>query len=387
MVVQSKIPSLDGLRAASIVIVLIGHGQTLGDPWPGHVGVTVFFFLSGFLITTLLRREYEANQRISLGRFYLRRALRILPPAWIAITLCVIVGAAGILPSTMNIWGTLSEYLNYTNYYLVYADQVHGERTFGLPPESTQLWSLAVEEHFYLVFPLLLIVLTALRIRMRTIGWALLAAGGAVLVWRLVLSLEGAGFYRLYVSTDTKFDGLVIGAAMALLFNPALGDRPPFGIPEWIVNRVLAPVGVVVFVIAAISPEAPRLAVADSAICLALIPVFWFVITRPTSVAGRVLNHRWVAHLGVLSFSVYLLHRLVLGLVQLAGLEPWLSDLSAYLLVLIPAQLMFLLVERPLGRVRRDFEARLRPSGCVSPAGVRGEATVESMSATVRAHE
>ncbi|WP_454170153.1 acyltransferase family protein [Microbacterium paulum] len=74
------IPSLDGIRAAAVLIVFIGHGKTIGGPWPGDVGVTIFFFLSGYLITTLLRREYDRNGRISLGKFYLRRLLRIQPP-------------------------------------------------------------------------------------------------------------------------------------------------------------------------------------------------------------------------------------------------------------------------------------------------------------------
>jgi len=348
------IPSLDGIRALAVLIVFVGHSATMPGPWPGHVGVTIFFFLSGYLITTLLRREYEKSARISLSKFYLRRALRILPPAYLAIAAGVIVGAIGLLPSTTTGWGVLAEVLNYTNYYLVF------EGREGLPPETSMLWSLAVEEHFYLIFPAFLIAMLWRKLNIRQIAYVLICACALAPVWRIVLVLQGQDFFRLYTSTDTRFDTLLFGAAMALLFNPALGDRAPFGFSARTIGRVLVPTALVVFAASAVI-DVPqfRLTVADSIQIICLVPIFWFVISQPTGWAGRILNNRWLAHIGVLSFSVYLFHRLAIAIMgEFIPIEP-LADLAGFVLTIGVAEVVYRLVEIPLGRLRRRLETRM----------------------------
>src|SRR5688572_4285137 len=128
------IPSLDGIRTIAVMIVFIGHGLTIGGPWPGDVGVTIFFFLSGYLNTTLLRREYDKSGRISLGRFYLRRLIRIQPPALITIILVSTLGALSVLPNTQNLWGVGAEIFNVTNYYMIWTSAESGSAHAGLPP-------------------------------------------------------------------------------------------------------------------------------------------------------------------------------------------------------------------------------------------------------------
>lgn len=353
------IPSLDGIRTAAVLIVFIGHGATIGGPWPGAVGVTIFFFLSGYLITTLLRREYDKSGRISLSKFYLRRLLRIQPPALITIAVVSLVGGFAILPSTQNFWGILAEVFNVTNYYMIWAYITTGSAHTGLPPESSMLWSLAVEEHFYLIFPALMIALLWRKLSYRTIGWILVAACALAPLWRIYLAATGADFYRLYIATDTRFDGLLAGAAMALLCNPAMGDRSPFGLSDRHIRYVAAPIAAVLFTAAAISPQWFGLTVGDTFIYAALVPLFWFVIVHPEGFSGRILNHRWVAHLGLLSFTMYLVHRLVLGLVQLyVDIAP-VVDIVSLIVTIAAAQLMYMVVERPLGRVRKRLEARI----------------------------
>lgn len=353
------IPSLNGIRTIAVLVVFIGHGRTIGGPWPGDVGVTIFFFLSGYLITTLLRREYDKTGRISLGKFYLRRVLRILPPAYIAIALTALVGLLGILPSTMNGWGIGAELLQVTNYYMIWAEADTGVAHTGLPPESSMLWSLAVEEHFYLVFPAVLIALLWRRLSYRNIGWILVAACAAAPLWRVFLYVNDASFFRIYIASDTRFDGLLAGAALALLANPALGDRSPFGIPDRILRYVLAPAAVIVFVVVAFSPQKFGLTVGDTVLYACLVPIFWLIVKHPEGVTGRFLNHRWVDHIGVLSFSIYLLHRLVLALVELVVPVPVAIDLLSLAVTIGAAQLMYMWVEKPLGRVRKRLEARI----------------------------
>jgi peptidoglycan/LPS O-acetylase OafA/YrhL len=132
------IPSLDGIRAISFFLVFFSHAG-LGGLVPGGFGVSIFFLLSGFLITTLLRMEFARYQRISLSKFYLRRALRILPPLYIALVLAMVLCQIGKEHSTIPFMGTLAQALQVSNYYQIYA--VPGPTM----PGTSVLWSLAVE--------------------------------------------------------------------------------------------------------------------------------------------------------------------------------------------------------------------------------------------------
>jgi peptidoglycan/LPS O-acetylase OafA/YrhL len=353
------IPSLNGVRAIAVLVVFVGHGFTIGGPWPGDVGVTIFFFLSGYLITTLLRREYTRTGRISLGKFYLRRLLRIQPPALITIALCVAVGLTGLTNANMTVWGVLAEVFNYTNYYMMWADVNLGDARAGLPPESSMLWSLAVEEHFYLVFPAVFIALLWRKLNFRTIGWVLVGACLLAPIWRIYLAANGASFFHLYSATDTRFDGLLAGAAMALLANPALGDRGANVIPPRILAWAVAPVAAVAVAVIALTPPAFGLTVGDTIIYACLVPLFWFIITQPQSGAGRVLNHRWVVRIGLLSFSIYLLHRLVLAIVETVIPIAPVVDVLSLVIVIAAAQVMYMVVEKPLGKLRKSLEARM----------------------------
>jgi peptidoglycan/LPS O-acetylase OafA/YrhL len=220
---------------------------------------------------------------------------------------------------------------------------------------------LAVEEHYYLVVPVVLLVLFRSRASLRTIGWSLVCLALLVPVWRVFLGLTGAGFDRLYVSTDTRMDSLLFGTAMALLFNPALaGNGGSAPITRWLNRRLglIASLAVIVFVASALVPsQAFRLSVADTIQCICLIPIFWFVITRPSSLVGKVLNSRLLVRLGILSFSVYLFHRLVLNLVENVIGEPWIGDGVSLVVTLVVAQLVYWAVERPCGVLRKRLEA------------------------------
>ena len=156
------IPSLDGLRAASFLLVFLGHA---GSPFipiaiPAGFGVTVFFFLSGYLITTLLRLEVEQRGAINFKHFYLRRLLRIWPPFYLVLVAASALTLKGALGGELELGSVGAQALHYSNYWLI-------ERTAkGMAPGTVVYWSLAVEEHFYLVFP----ALYAFLIRARVTG-------------------------------------------------------------------------------------------------------------------------------------------------------------------------------------------------------------------------
>src|SRR5256885_153939 len=151
------IPSLDGLRAASVMLVFAAHSG-LKDRVPGNFGVTVFFFLSGYLITTLLRVEHDRTGAISLRGFYLRRILRIFPPYYLVLAIATALMLTGALPGPrLQLDALAAQALYLTNYYII----GHGWWD-GRAPGTWIFWSLSVEEHFYLVFPLLYLLLLRL---------------------------------------------------------------------------------------------------------------------------------------------------------------------------------------------------------------------------------
>lgn len=357
----SRIPSLDGLRALAVLVVFVGHGRTDQGQWPGYVGVTVFFFLSGFLITTLLRKELEKSGRIHLTRFYLRRTFRILPAAYFTIVVSLALAAAGILPASISGWGVLAEFLNYTNYYIVSAGYE------SLPPETSQMWSLAVEEQYYLIVPLALLLAYRFGARRSWVGWGLVSVALVIAGWRIFLGLNGADFDRLYFSTDTRIDSILWGAAFALLLNPVLGDaeRLTGRLRRWL-SRNLGWIATVALVILAVSATVPalsfRLSIATTVQCLALLPIFWFVTTRASGLVGRLLNSRVLVRLGVLSFSFYLLHKIVLALIGPLLDAPIVTDTISLLVGLLVSQVVFWAVESPFTKLRVRIERRFLPN-------------------------
>ncbi len=176
-----KIPSLDGLRGVSFLIVFVAHAG-LDKIIPGRVGVNIFFLLSGYLITTLMIREREKTGWISLKLFYLRRSLRIFPPMYSIMAATLIYLAVVHHLEGITFVGVCSQLFYYQNYFF------HGGK--GLIPGLGVLWSLAVEEHFYLFFPLLMLLFVArFKMSYREIAICLLWMCGAILVWRTFVVL------------------------------------------------------------------------------------------------------------------------------------------------------------------------------------------------------
>jgi peptidoglycan/LPS O-acetylase OafA/YrhL len=208
-------PGLDGLRAVGILTVLAFHvgafsGTRVLDG--GFLGVQVFFVISGFLITALLLEEHERNERISLGRFYVRRALRLFPALFAAVAVAVVY--ASFAPRN-QLHDTAKEAIAAVFYW---DNWFHGLRV-GKDTILLHTWSLSIEEQFYLVWPLVLLV--ALRFtRSRSGLWLLplaLAAGAAV-ARAAVIAVHPGSFGRLYFGTDTRADALLIGCTLALVW-------------------------------------------------------------------------------------------------------------------------------------------------------------------------
>ena len=199
------IPSLDGLRAISIAIVFVAHAGY--EIVPGGLGVSIFFVISGFLITTLLRLEYESTGGVSLKNFYLRRVFRILPIFYCVLILGLIGMSIGLGDGHVDFAATASQFGHYFNFYAI----THAG--YSIIPGTGIYWSLAIEEHFYLFFPVLILILCRFKLSPFRQGLILLAGCAIVLSWRtyLVYALN-ATQNRTYYGTDTRLDGLLSGA-------------------------------------------------------------------------------------------------------------------------------------------------------------------------------
>ncbi len=225
-------PSLDGLRALSVAVVLLYHG---GFSWMhgGFFGVEVFFVVSGFLITSLLLDEHDRSDRIAFGQFWKRRARRLFPALY-AVLLAVAVWAA--LAGTAEQQSQLRRDIVWSIFYVNNWGQILGDVPYfaGDPPLLRHLWSLAVEEQWYVVWPLLFVALMRIRLRRHVLGGLVLGAAVVAFVYmawmqsRAPSTLGGPpaifdGLDRtnyMYLSTITRSGGLLLGASAAFVWRP-----------------------------------------------------------------------------------------------------------------------------------------------------------------------
>jgi peptidoglycan/LPS O-acetylase OafA/YrhL len=345
------IPSLDGIRAVAVSIVFVYHA--LHGVIPGGFGVTIFFFLSGFLITTLLRLEAEQTGGVNLRNFYLRRTLRILPPMYIMLAGAVLANVVTHTPISRPILALQA--LHFTNYLIGHVSR--------LQIGTIVLWSLAVEEHFYLLFP---VAYLALRRRIQTPerqAFVLLAVCGALLLWRcvLVLALGVSPNYVMY-ATDCRIDSILFGCALALWRNPALKG------PQWSPRVIAWACGVsVVVLILTMIPRNPafQTTLRYSLQGIALVPVFVAAIQLSARTPFRFLNHPAVSFFGVLSYTFYLVHEPILVLLEKT--TQW-STAAIFPIALAAAltvsALLHYSVERPCARLRRRL-AFVQTSGAL----------------------
>jgi peptidoglycan/LPS O-acetylase OafA/YrhL len=344
------IPSLDGIRAISIALVFLAHAG-LDHVVPGSLGVTIFFFLSGFIITTLMRSEYEGNGSVNLGHFWLRRALRILPPFYLVLFAATLAAYALSPPGTLYGPAVAAQALHVANYWVI----AHGD--YGIAPGTDIYWSLAVEEHFYLLFPWLYVAMQRFGLSQSRQAWLLWGLCAALLAWRCVLVLGlDVQSDRTYRATDTRGDSILFGCALAVWNNPVL-DPPRLRPHAW--KYVLLPSAFAALLLSivfrnAVFKETLRYSIQGAALTIVFIAAIRFHHWPPF----RFLNLKPVAFAGVLSYSLYLIHHPLLLLIArlMPQLHPLLRALIALSASVCLAWLVYLLVEKPCARLRNRLK-------------------------------
>jgi peptidoglycan/LPS O-acetylase OafA/YrhL len=337
-------PALDGLRGIAILAVIVAHSGIINTHVGGMVGVTLFFVLSGFLITYLLTEEEELLGSIDLKAFYGRRALRLLPALVIYLAgIAVMASAWGL---ALPIWDmTWSPAVYLGNYAQIFGQDLYANR---------HLWSLAVEEHFYLAWPFL-IGLGAAR-NLKAMGAVIVA----LILWRIGVGLINPMW--AYHGTDTNAYAIGLGCLLAIVYRR--GWRP-------VVHRRTCEVAVAGLVALSLMPTRdldhlyelgvwlPPLAAG-----LSTIAVLAAVLLSPAFLTGPTI--RWF---GAISYSLYLWHA---PLLQFPVFDQnQLTRLGAILLAVTIAWLSWILVEGPVLRSkwRRRFSPRPVHAGAVVTHG------------------
>jgi peptidoglycan/LPS O-acetylase OafA/YrhL len=291
------LPTFDGWRAVAILIVIVQHAQESfiaahpNVPFSGFVatmglyGVRIFFGISGFLITTRILQEIDRRGSLNLPAFYVRRAFRILPPLLVLLFAALFMRQMGLIPIG---------WLEWTSGLLFFANWVPGLHYLG------HLWSLGVEEHFYLFWPCLLAILGTRRAVLVAIALCPLLAIWRILAWRLHLFSTPAVFWG---RTDIQLDGLLLGSIGAYVFRYYSAECRRFlGTPHFV------PLALGLFVLTGLFRQSDyKLSMTLYSVQAVLIPAILIgTIERTQSMLSRVLEWSPLRWIGRLSYGLYL---------------------------------------------------------------------------------
>jgi peptidoglycan/LPS O-acetylase OafA/YrhL len=359
------LPGLDGIRAVAVVAVLLYHAELTWIPG-GFLGVEVFFVISGYLITLLLLSEHQRTGTVSLKTFWMRRARRLLPALYLLLLATTVVVSTFYRDELEALRGQVIAALTYvTNWYQIAIGQSYFAGD-GRPAILQHLWSLAVEEQFYLFWPIVLLGILRLTRGRRSLAAPIIFAGAvASAVWMAVLYDPVADPSRVYYGTDTRLSGLLLGAVLAFFWKPGtLKPRPPVLVDG---AGALALVGLVLCFVR-IDEFDPFLYRGGFVLVSVLTLVLIGSVVHPSSLLGvAAVGNALFTWVGLRSYGLYLWHWPVFVLTRPGIDVTW--DWRVVLLVrfgltLVLTELSYRLVEMPIrtGALSRWFDGLRGPA-------------------------
>jgi len=374
------IPYLDGLRAASILMVMAAHFG-FGNIIPAGFGVTIFFFISGFLITRLLFVEQEKSllNKISVPEFYIRRVFRIFPAlAFSIISVVAIYIAMGVKIPGIELFAAFFFFQN----YLINAYHAAGHNPI-LPLNS--LWSLAVEEHFYIVWPFLFSLISK---NIKTFARVVTSAIVLCLIWRFVwiYGLKGDPLYCYYAS-DTRVDSILYGSLMSILcMQPAWGHKILKSTSNWLYAGIAMLVASFL-----IKDEAMRQSFRYSVQGIGLFLVFsGLLFSNRYKALKAVLENPVSRFIGHISYSLYLWHFALFHIFErvLPGISHMQLVLLSTVVSFAMATISYYCVETPMINLRKKMASKKKTSPASGklvdiPSHAPNSTTVEPLKETV----
>jgi len=336
---KQRLHSLDGLRAASIMLVLVGHiaGTVNAPSWLtplhnlGNFGVKIFFVISGFLITFLLLEELKQYKSISIKNFYLRRCFRIFPAFYFYIV-CIVIA---------NYFGFIELFKGDIFHASTYTMNYHHERAWAL----NHTWSLAVEEQFYLLWPLALVILGLKRALLCAAAFVIIAPIIRAVMW-FVLDAPPSAMTREFQAVG---DALASGCLLAVIHHRG------WNIPKWFQHISFSLIPISLFVIPVllykVSPSLFYI-LGQSYVNIAAAAIIWRCISVDHGIAYRCLNTKFSVWLGTLSYSLYLWQEPFLNSWSTAWFAAWPINL---ILAFICAVISLYLIERPCLAIKQRY--------------------------------
>ena len=305
-------PSLDGIRAFSVIAVMLYHADIAWLPG-GFLGVEVFFVVSGFLITSLLIEERESTRSIDLKQFWIRRARRLLPALVVMLSATAVYVAFFAKDSAPDFRRDVLPSLGYfSNWWQIYAVDTPYFAASSLPV-LRHLWSLAVEEQWYLIWPLLFTVVFGAKWMRPRISGALLITCSAAIMFTTALRFVQDNETRtnfLYLSTITRSSGLLLGAAVAMLWRPWRKNS----LPSWWRSSIsdafaITSIAVIGVLMATVHVADQRLYQGGLAATTVASAVIVAVVMRPNGLfVKKFFSQDLFVEIGRRSYGLYLWH-------------------------------------------------------------------------------
>ena len=353
---------IDAMRAVAVMLVVVSHAG-LQDRVPGGSGVTIFFSISGFIITYLLLKERGRTGDFDIGAFYTRRALKILPPLFVIVILPTLVISLFKAINWSPVAGILFFYYNWLKL----------QGIFPALPGSVVVWSLSIEEQFYLIFAIIWAAALSRGVRMRWIVTGVVATAFTSTLVRIVIASTSPFTEklqdRIYYGSDTRVDAIAFGILTAIAFHHA-ANRPGH------TNRITTTsqkdwtifLAIILFVASLVLRNewfryTFRFSFQALAACLVILYGFGSGNSAIRTAFNFLVRLKAVQLLGLASYSIYLIHLIV---IQFAGplVGHFVLPIRVIILTLagtFPGVAVYLAIERPIQRWRQ--QRKTEPAG------------------------